>query len=84
MDLIRTTSYQKDPETDLDEALKHLSHVSALLHTDDAQMVLLVGPHQERFVLVVENTTADRPVAACVGSLQEPENKAEREYFWHY
>lgn len=35
-----------------------LSDVSAVLHGDDAEMVLLIAPHEEGLVLVVEDSTA--------------------------
>ncbi|GMR30158.1 hypothetical protein PMAYCL1PPCAC_00353, partial [Pristionchus mayeri] len=55
----------------LDEALEHLSDVSAVLHGDDAEVVLLIAPHEEGLVFVVEDTASLGPVAAGVGVLEE-------------
>lgn len=41
------------------------------IRTDQTQMVLLVHPDQERLVVVVVDTSADRPVSASVSGLQE-------------
>ena len=43
--------------------------VSALLHGDDPGLVLLVDPQQEGLGVVVENSTALRPVALHTGDL---------------
>lgn len=52
-----------------DEAAVHLSQVTSHLHGDETHMVLLVAPDQEGLVLIVEDTTSNRPVAASVGGL---------------
>ena len=57
----------------------HLAHVPALLHADDAQVVLLAHPHQERLLRVVEDASPRGPVAAGVGGLQEPVPLLEQE-----
>ena len=69
----------------LDQALENLSNVSSLndllviilekaclLHRNDTEMILLVGPNEEGLVLVVENSTSLGPVTAGIGSLEEP------------
>ena len=40
-----------------------LTDVGAWLHRDDTELILLVDPNQERFVVVVENSTCFRPLA---------------------
>lgn len=35
------------------EAAENLLHISSLLHGDHAEVVLLIHPHQEAFVVVV-------------------------------
>ena len=35
------------------EAFKHLLHVAVLIHRDDAAVVLLIHPHQERLLIVM-------------------------------
>jgi len=44
--------------------------VTALLHGDDSELILLVDPDQEGLGLVVENATALGPVALHTGHLQ--------------
>merc|ERR1719290_488775 len=40
------------------EASEHLLHVASLLHGDDAEMILLVHPHQEGLAVVVPDASA--------------------------
>lgn len=47
-----------------------LAKIATGLHGDETHMVLLIAPDQEGLVLVVEDTTANGPVAASVGSLK--------------
>jgi len=63
----------------LDEALDNLANVAAVLHRDDAEMVLFVHPDQEGLVFVVEDTTSGWPVAARVRRLQEAISLLEQE-----
>ena len=51
------------------EAGEHSLDVSALLHGDDAGLVLLVDPHQEGLGVVVEDATALGPVALHASNL---------------
>lgn len=46
-----------------------LAKIATGLHGDETHMVLLIAPDQEGLVLIVEDTTANGPVAASVGSL---------------
>jgi hypothetical protein len=46
--------------------------VGTLLHRDDTQLVLFIDPHEEGLVVVVENTSALRPVSVQPTCLQEP------------
>ena len=52
------------------QAAEHSLDVSTLLHGDDAGLVLLVDPQQEGLGVVVENSTALRPVALHTGDLE--------------
>lgn len=61
------------------QPLVHLLQVTAHLHGDEAEVVLLVAPHQERLVLVVVDAAAGRPEAAGVGGLQEAVTLFEQE-----
>jgi hypothetical protein len=45
--------------------------VSTVLHGDDSELILLVDPDDERLGLVVEDTSARRPVSVEVASLEE-------------
>mmetsp|Transcript_104163 Transcript_104163/g.145078 ORF Transcript_104163/g.145078 Transcript_104163/m.145078 type:complete len:318 (-) Transcript_104163:422-1375(-) len=47
------------------EASEHALHVTAVLHGDDAAVILLVAPAQSSAGIVVEDTTALGPVACC-------------------
>jgi hypothetical protein len=53
------------------EAFEDSSNVSAGLHADDSELVLLVDPDEEGLVFVVENTTAVGPIAVEAAGLQE-------------
>ena len=46
--------------------------MSAHLHADDPEVVLLAAPHQERLARVVEDAAPRGPEPARVGSLQKP------------
>ena len=46
--------------------------MSAHLHADDAEVVLLAAPHQERLARVVEDAAPRGPVPTRVSSLQKP------------
>lgn len=54
----------------LDEPLPDLGEVAAGLHGDDAEMVLLVHPHQEPFVVGEEDAATRRPVVVAVSVAQ--------------
>jgi len=56
--------------------------VATLLHRDDAQVVLLVAPHQEGLVHVVVDAAAARPVAASVGSLRCNKSIASNQFLF--
>lgn len=43
--------------------------ITTHLHGDEAHMIFLIAPDQEGLVLIVEDTTSNRPVAASVGGL---------------
>ena len=53
------------------EALEDATDVSARLHRDDAELVLLVHPHEEGLVVVVENTSVLGPVTVESAGLEE-------------
>mmetsp|Transcript_3190 Transcript_3190/g.6179 ORF Transcript_3190/g.6179 Transcript_3190/m.6179 type:complete len:297 (-) Transcript_3190:11-901(-) len=44
---------------------------ATLLHGDDAELILLIHPHKEGLVVVVEDTTAGRPVTVGTSSSKE-------------
>merc|ERR1719278_2343518 len=50
--------------------LKHSLHVPTLLHGNDSQLILLVHPDQECFLLVVEDSSALGPVSLHTSSNQ--------------
>lgn len=45
------------------KAVEYLLGVTAWLHRDDAQLVLLIHPHKEGLLVVVKDTTPLGPVA---------------------
>ena len=53
------------------KAVEHSVDVSTTLHGDNAELVLFVNPHEESLVVVVENSTAGRPVAVEAAGLEE-------------
>ena len=54
----------------LAEAAEDVVHVAALLHADDARVVLLVDPHQEVLPVVVEDAASVGPVTCHAGARQ--------------
>lgn len=61
------------------EAAEDLAEITAHLHGDDAEVILLVDPDKEGLVVVVVDATAGGPVAASVGGLQEAVTLLEEE-----
>jgi hypothetical protein len=47
-----------------------LTKITTHLHGDEAHVIFLIAPDQEGLVLIVEDTTSNRPVAASVGGLK--------------
>jgi len=58
---------------------ENLLDITTLLHGDDAELVLLVDPDEESLFLVVEDTTALRPVALHASNSQVPVSRNEQE-----
>ena len=54
----------------LGEPCEDLLHITALLHGDDTELVLLIDPGQEGLVLVVEDSATLGPVALHASDLQ--------------
>merc|ERR1719168_298196 len=61
------------------EAFKDTLDVTALLHGNDTELILLVDPDKESFVLVVEDTTAFGPVTLHTSDLQVGVTRDEEE-----
>ena len=61
------------------KAIEDLLDTSTLLHGDDAQLVLLVDPDEERLRVIVEDASAGRPVAVEVAGFEEPVALLEQE-----
>ena len=53
------------------ESIEDGLDVSTVLHGDDSELILLVDPDDESLGLVVEDTSARRPVSVEVASLKE-------------
>merc|ERR1719507_1603573 len=65
------------------QALEHTLDVTALLHGDDPELVLLVDPHEEGLLGVVEDAAALGPVALHAGHLQVGVARHEEEVVVH-
>ena len=65
--LLDTVTHSSDATS---QTIKHSLHISTLLHGDDPQLVLLVDPHQEGLLLVVEDPSALGPVPLHAGGLE--------------
>merc|ERR1712036_179103 len=61
------------------ETLEDTLDITALLHGDDAELILLVDPDKESFVLVVEDATAFGPIALHTSDLQVGITRHEEE-----
>ena len=53
------------------KSIENSSDVSAWLHRDDSQLILLIDPHKEGLVVVVEDSSARWPVAVKATSFEE-------------
>ena len=53
------------------ESVEDCVDVSTGLHGDDSELILLINPHKESLVIVVEDTSAFGPLAVKTASLQE-------------
>ena len=60
------------PAVYLDQSLVDGSQVTALLHGDDPEVVLLIDPHHQRLGLVEVDPSACRPVVVAPRRLQKP------------
>lgn len=63
----------------LGETSEDGTDVGARLHRNDAELVLFVDPHEESLIVVVENTSAFRPVAVETASIKETISFLEEE-----
>merc|ERR1719168_175336 len=61
------------------ETFKDTLDITALLHGNDTELILLVDPDKESFVLVVEDTTAFGPVTLHTSDLQVGVTRDEEE-----
>ncbi len=65
------------------ETIEDRADVAALLHRDDAELVLLVRPHERRLVGVVEDAASARPVVVRTDDLEEAVTLLEQEVIVH-
>ena len=61
------------------QALEHRFDVTSFLHADDSEVILLINPHQERFIVVVEDSSTLRPHLIDAGSFQKAVPLLEQE-----
>ena len=55
----------------LGETSEDGTDVGTRLHRNDAELVLFIDPHEESLLVVMENTSAFRPVAVETTSIEE-------------
>lgn len=60
-----------DVSSSAGKSVEHGVNVCALLHRDDTELVLFIDPDEESLLLVVEDTSAVRPVVVEANSLKE-------------
>lgn len=53
------------------KSFENTADVSTVLHGDDAELVLLINPHEESLLIVVEDTTAGGPVTVETDGFEE-------------
>jgi hypothetical protein len=51
------------------KSIKYGMKISALLHRDDSKLVFFIDPHEESLSVIMENSSAFRPVSIQVASL---------------
>lgn len=61
------------------KSVKDALNVCTWLHGDDSELILLIDPHEEGLVVVVEDTSAVGPVTVQVASIQETISLLEEE-----
>merc|ERR1719249_89647 len=63
----------------LGQPAEHFPNVSSLLHGDDAELILLVDPDEERLLGVVEDSTTLGPVTLHTSNSQVPVSRHKEE-----
>mmetsp|Transcript_48843 Transcript_48843/g.66506 ORF Transcript_48843/g.66506 Transcript_48843/m.66506 type:complete len:318 (-) Transcript_48843:69-1022(-) len=53
------------------ESIEDSTNIGTVLHGDDSKLILLINPDKEGLVIVVEDTSAGRPVSVEVAGLKE-------------
>lgn len=61
------------------ESVEDGLEISTVLHRDDSKLILLVDPHQESFVLVMEDASAVGPISVETNCLKESVTLFEEE-----
>lgn len=61
------------------ESFINLSEVSSFLHGDNSELIFFIDPSEERFIIVVENTSVVWPVPVKVASFKESVSFFEQE-----
>jgi len=61
------------------ESVENSTDVSTVLHGDDSELILLIDPDEESLLVVVEDTSAGRPVSVEVAGLEETVTLLEEE-----
>ena len=54
------------------QPLKHGPNVGSFLHGDDPELILLVHPHQECLLSIVEDASTRRPITVATTAFKKP------------
>lgn len=76
---MREFSYCLDFSGGTAQTVEYFLDVGSLLHADDSELVLLIHPHQEALVVIVEDTATRWPITIEVAGFQEAVSLLEEE-----
>ena len=79
MFVVRKLNYGFNMLSSSAESLEDACDVSTWLHRNDTKLILLVNPHQESLIFVMEDTSTSWPVSVETTGLQESVSLLEQE-----
>tara|TARA_B100000780_G_C21074053_1_gene432304 strand:- start:860 stop:1126 length:267 start_codon:yes stop_codon:yes gene_type:complete len=71
MFVVRKLNYGFNMLSSSAESLEDACDVSTWLHRNDTKLILLVNPHQESLIFVMEDTSTSWPVSVETAGLKE-------------